>query len=137
MLIEQRNCALKLVNEISLYYDARSKKKHQIKPGKFIYLLWKPCEKTYVAAVKRNMNIYIHWLRTLTETAHEMYRNNEIAYLLWQSYDYTYPLISILSFTIVVPDSDNLCIVIKRSPGNKTALDVRTAFSAVQPVTAA
>ena len=26
MVNEQRNCALKLVNEISLYYEARSKK---------------------------------------------------------------------------------------------------------------
>jgi hypothetical protein len=102
-----------------------------------MYLLWKPFEKAYVSAIKRNMNIYIHWLRTLTETAHEMHWNNKTTYLLWQSYEYTFPLISILSFTIVVPDSDNLWIAIKRSPGNKTALDVRTAFSAVQPVTAA
>ena len=43
--MNKENCALKLVDEIILYYDARSKKKHQIKyitlNGKFNgTLLW-------------------------------------------------------------------------------------------------
>jgi len=38
LLINKENCALKLVDEIILYYDARSKKHHNTKMSNFMQI---------------------------------------------------------------------------------------------------
>ena len=70
--MNKENCALKLVDEITLYYDARSKNiKNSIKmsPVNQIQSLHTPIQCTFSEKLlnwcRRLTDIYVYWLRRL------------------------------------------------------------------------
>ena len=71
--MNKENCALKLVNEIILYYDARSKK-HQIFELNFALKLIIYLQKIFVCSLKyflknskiKNSHMNFHWLLKLS-----------------------------------------------------------------------